>query len=172
VKKGGIHFGVDPDATYQLIRAIRQETELTLITKLTPNVTDITLLAKAAISAGTDALSLINAPLAMAIDIETRRSKLGRNITGGLTGPAIKPIAVRMVWQVVQVVNVPVIGVGGISCAEDALEFIIAGASAVQIGTYNFVDPMTLPKTIEGIKSYMIRHKMRVLKDLIKSFEA
>jgi dihydroorotate dehydrogenase (NAD+) catalytic subunit len=108
----------------------------------------------------------------MAIDIETRRSKLGRNITGGLTGPAIKPIAVRMVWQVVQVVNVPVIGVGGISCAEDALEFIIAGASAVQIGTYNFVDPMTLPKTIEGIKSYMIRHKMRVLKDLIKSFEA
>jgi dihydroorotate dehydrogenase (NAD+) catalytic subunit len=172
VKKGGIHFGVDPDATYQLIRAIRQETDLTLITKLTPNVTDITLLAKAAISAGTDALSLINAPLAMAIDIETRRSKLGRNITGGLTGPAIKPIAVRMVWQVVQVVNVPVIGVGGITCAEDALEFIIAGASAVQIGTYNLVDPMTLPKTIEGIKAYMIRHKIRVLKDLIKSFEA
>ena len=172
VKKGGIQFGVDPDATYQVIRAIRQETDLTLITKLTPNVTDITLLAKAAISAGTDALSLINGPLAMAIDIETRRSKLGRNITGGLTGPAIKPIAVRMVWQVAQVVNVPVIGVGGITCAEDALEFMIAGASAVQIGTFNFVDPTILLKTIEGIKAYMIRHKMRGLKDLIKSFEA
>jgi dihydroorotate dehydrogenase (NAD+) catalytic subunit len=171
VKKGGMQFGIDPDATYQVISAIRRETDLTLITKLTPDVTDITLLAKAAISAGTDALSLINGPLAMAIDIETRRSKLGRNITGGLTGPAIKPIAVRMVWQVAQAVNVPIIGIGGITCAEDALEFIIAGASAVQIGTYNFVDPTALLKTIEGIKAYMARHKIKVFKDLIKSLK-
>lgn len=171
VKKGGRQFGIDPDATYQVIRAIRRETDLTLITKLTPDVTDIALLAKAAISAGADALSLINGPLAMAIDIETRRSKLGRNITGGLTGPAIKPIAVRMVWQVAQAVNVPIIGIGGITCAEDALEFIIAGASAVQIGTYNFVDPTALLKTIEGIKAYMARHKIKIFKDLIKSLK-
>jgi dihydroorotate dehydrogenase (NAD+) catalytic subunit len=171
VKKGGMHFGTDPDATYQAIKAIRQETDLTVITKLTPNVTDITEFAKAAVSAGTDVISLINAPLAMAIDIETRKPKLGKNITGGLTGPAVKPIAVRMVWQVAQAVDVPIIGVGGITCAEDALEFVIAGASAVQIGTYNLVDPTSLVKTIEGIKAYMVRKKIRRLRDLIKSLE-
>ena len=171
VKKGGMHFGTDPDATYQAIKAIRQETDLTVITKLTPNVTDITEFAKAAVSAGTDVISLINAPLAMAIDIETRKPKLGKNITGGLTGPAVKPIAVRMVWQVAQAVGVPIIGVGGITCAEDALEFVIAGASAVQIGTYNLVDPTSLVKTIEGIKAYMVRKKIRRLRDLIKSLE-
>lgn len=169
VKKGGMHFGTDPDATYQAIKAIRQETDLTIITKLTPNVTDITLFAKAAVSAGTDALSLINGPLAMAIDIETQKPKLGKNITGGLTGPAIKPIAVRMVWQVAQAVDVPLIGVGGITSAEDALEFIIAGASAVQVGTYNLVDPTALPKIVEGIEAYMARKKIRKFKDLIKS---
>lgn len=171
VKKGGMHFGTDPDATYQAIKAIRQETDLTIITKLTPNVTDITLFAKVAVSAGTDALSLINGPLAMAIDIETRRPKLGKNITGGLTGPAIKPIAVRMVWQVAQTVGVPLIGVGGITSAEDALEFIIAGASAVQIGTYNLVDPTALPKITEGIKAYMARKKVKRFRDLIKSLQ-
>lgn len=171
VKKGGMHFGTDPDATYQAIKAIRQETDLTVITKLTPNVTDITEFAKAAVSAGTDAISLINAPLAMAIDIETRKPKLGKNITGGLTGPAVKPIAVRMVWQVAQAVDVPIIGVGGITCAEDALEFVIAGASAVQIGTYNLVDPTSLVKTIDGIEAYMVRKKIRRLRDLIKSLE-
>ena len=171
VKKGGMHFGTDPDATYQAIKAIRQETDLTVITKLTPNVTDITEFAKAAVSAGTDAISLINAPLAMAIDIETRKPKLGKNITGGLTGPAVKPIAVRMVWQVAQAVDVPIIGVGGITCAEDALEFVIAGASAVQIGTYNLIDPTSLLKTIEGIKAYMVRKKVRQFSNLIKSLE-
>jgi dihydroorotate dehydrogenase (NAD+) catalytic subunit len=171
VKKGGMHFGTDPDATYQAIKAIRQETDLTVITKLTPNVTDITEFAKATVSAGTDAITLINAPLAMAIDIETRKPKLGKNITGGLTGPAVKPIAVRMVWQVARAVDVPIIGVGGIACAEDALEFVIAGASAVQIGTYNLVDPTSLMKTIDGIEAYMVRKKIRRLRDLIKSLE-
>ena len=171
VKKGGMHFGTDPEATFQAIKAIRQETDLTVITKLTPNVTDITEFAKAAVSAGTDAISLINAPLAMTVDIETRKPKLGKNITGGLTGPAVKPIAVRMVWQVAQAVDVPIIGVGGIACAEDALEFIIAGASAVQIGTYNLVDPTSLVKTIDGIEAYMVRKKIRRLRDLIKSLE-
>jgi len=171
VKKGGMHFGTDPDATYQVIKAIRQETDMTIITKLTPNVTDITEFAKASVSAGTDALSLINAPLAMAVDVETKKPKLGKNITGGLTGPAVKPIAVRMVWQVAQAVDVPIIGVGGITCAEDALEFVIAGASAVQIGTYNLVDPTSLVKTIDGIEAYMVRKKIRRLRDLIKSLE-
>jgi dihydroorotate dehydrogenase (NAD+) catalytic subunit len=171
VKKGGMHFGTDPDATYQAIKAIRQETDLTVITKLTPNVTDITEFAKAAVSAGTDAISLINAPLAMAIDIETRKPKLGKNITGGLTGPALKPIGVRMVWQVAQAVDLPIIGIGGITCAEDALEYVIAGASAVQIGTYNLIDPTSLLKTIEGIKAYMVRKKIKQFKDLIKSLE-
>jgi len=171
VKKGGMHFGTDPDATYQVIKAIRQETDLTVITKLTPNVTDITEFAKAAVSAGTDALSLINAPLAMAIDIETRKPKLGKNITGGLTGPALKPIGVRMVWQVAKAVRVPIIGIGGITCAEDALEYVIAGASAVQIGTYNLIDPTSLVKTIEGIKAYMVRKKITHFKNLVKSLE-
>lgn len=171
VKKGGMHFGTDPDATYQAIKAIREETDLTVITKLTPNVTDITEFAKAAVSAGTDAISLINAPLAMAIDIETRKPKLGKNITGGLTGPALKPIGVRMVWQVAQAVDLPIIGIGGITCAEDALEYVIAGASAVQIGTYNLIDPTSLVKTIEGIKVYMVRKKIKKFKDLIKSLE-
>lgn len=171
VKKGGMHFGTDPDATYQAIKAIREETDLTVITKLTPNVTDITEFAKAAVSAGTDAISLINAPLAMAIDIETRKPKLGKNITGGLTGPALKPIGVRMVWQVAQAVDLPIIGIGGITCAEDALEYVIAGASAVQIGTYNLIDPTSLVKTIEGIKVYMVRKKIKNFKDLIKSLE-
>jgi dihydroorotate dehydrogenase (NAD+) catalytic subunit len=171
VKKGGMHFGTDPDATYQVIKAIRESTSLTVITKLTPNVTDITEFARAAVSAGTDALSLINAPLAMAIDVETLKPKLGKNVTGGLTGPAVKPIAVRMVWQVANVVDVPIIGVGGITCAEDALEFIIAGASAIQIGSYNLVDPSSLVKTIEGIKAYMLRKKINRFRDLIKSLE-
>ncbi len=171
VKKGGMHFGTDPDGTYQAVKAVRGATNLTVITKLTPNVTDITEFARAAVSAGTDALSLINAPLAMAIDIETRKPTLGRNVTGGLTGPAVRPIAVRMVWQVAQAVDVPVIGVGGITCAEDALEFIIAGASAVQIGSYNLVDPTSLVKTIDGIEAYMVRKRVRRLRDLVKSLE-
>ncbi len=171
VKKGGMQFGVDPDSTYQVVKAIRQETDLTLVTKLTPNVTDVAVIAKAAVSAETDAISLINSPLAMVIDIEKRRSRLGRNLTGGISGPAIRPIAVRMVWQVAQAVSVPVIGAGGITCAEDALQFIIAGASAVQIGAYNLIDPTCLITTIDGIEAYLIRKKIGRLRDLIKSLE-
>jgi dihydroorotate dehydrogenase (NAD+) catalytic subunit len=171
VKKGGIQFGVDPDSTYQVVKAIRQETDLTLVTKLTPNVTDITVIAKAAVSAETDAISLINSPLAMVIDIEKRRSRLGRNLTGGISGPAIRPIAVRLVWQVAQAVSIPVIGAGGITCAEDALQFIIAGASAVQIGAYNFVDPTIMIRVIEGIEAYMNRKNIDKLSSLIGSLE-
>jgi len=170
-KKGGMQFGIDPELTYQVVKAIRKETDLTLITKLTPNVTDVTVIAKAAVSGGTDALSLISGSLAMVVDIEKRRSRLGRNLTGGLSGPAIRPIAVRMVWQVAQVVSVPIIGVGGITCAEEALEFIIAGATAIQIGTYNLVDPTSLIKTIDGIEGYLVRKKIRSVRDLIKTLK-
>jgi len=170
-KKGGMQFGIDPELTYQVVKAIRKETDLTLITKLTPNVTDVTVIAKAAVSGGADALSLISGSLAMVVDIEKRRSRLGRNLTGGLSGPAIRPIAVRMVWQVAQVVSVPIIGVGGITCAEEALEFIIAGATAIQIGTYNLVDPTSLIKTIDGIEGYLVRKKIRSVRDLIKTLK-
>ena len=171
VKKGGMHFGTDPDATYQAIKAIRQETDLTVITKLTPNVTDITEFAKAAVSAGTDAISLINAPLAMAIDIETRKPKLGKNITGGLTGPACQTHRRPDGMAGRTGCGCSHYRVGGITCAEDALGFIIAGASAVQIGTYNLVDPTVLLKTIDGIEAYMVRKKIHQLQDLIKSLE-
>jgi dihydroorotate dehydrogenase (NAD+) catalytic subunit len=171
VNKGGMQFGTDPEATYQVVKAVRQATDHTLITKLSPNITDIVVMAEAAVMGGTDAISLINAPLAMAIDVETRRSRLGRNLTGGLTGPAIKPIAVRMVWQVAQAVDVPIIGVGGITSAQDALEFIIAGASAIQIGTYNLVDPTSLIKTINGIESYMVRKQIAGIGELVKSMD-
>lgn len=171
VKKGGMQFGTDPEAVLDVVSAVRQETDLTLITKLTPNVGDIVSMAGAAVKAGSDAISLINAPLAMAIDIETKRSRLGLNLTGGLTGPAIRPIAVRMVREVAVAVNIPVIGVGGITSARDALEFIIAGASAVQIGTYNLVDPTSLVETIAGIEAYMVRKEIASIQELIKSLE-
>ena len=170
-QKGGMQFGIDPELTYQVVKAIRKETDLTLIAKLTPNVTDITVIAKAAVSGGANALSLISGSLAMVVDIEKKRSRLGRNLTGGLSGPAIRPIAVRMVWQVAQVVSVPIIGVGGITCAEEALEFIIAGATAIQIGTYNLVDPTGLIKTIDGIEGYLVRKKIRSVRELIKTLE-
>jgi dihydroorotate dehydrogenase (NAD+) catalytic subunit len=152
VKKGGMTFGIDPKAIKELIEEVRAATKLPLIAKLSPNVTDITVIAKAAVSAGADALSLINTVLGMAIDIKTKKPKLA-TVTGGLSGPAIKPIAIRMVWQVAQVVKVPLIGIGGIMTAEDAYEFLLAGASAVQIGTANFVDVYTPLKIIEGLKA-------------------
>ena len=145
-------FGIDPKAIKELIEEVRAATKLPLIAKLSPNVTDITVIAKAAVSAGADALSLINTVLGMAIDIKTKKPKLA-TVTGGLSGPAIKPIAIRMVWQVAQVVKVPLIGIGGIMTAEDAYEFLLAGASAVQIGTANFVDVYTPLKIIEGLKA-------------------
>ena len=154
VKEGGLSFGTDPKVIYLLVKRLKEVCELPLILKLTPNVTDIKEVAKAAEEGGADILSLINTVLAMAVDVDTQRPKLG-NIVGGLSGPAIRPIAVRMVWEVSGAVNIPIIGMGGIMKAEDALEFVIAGASAVAVGTANFVDPRTPLKVIEGIGRYL-----------------
>jgi dihydroorotate dehydrogenase (NAD+) catalytic subunit len=170
IKCGGIAFGVDPDTAHNLIKVIRDETDLPLVVKLSPNVTDIAEMAKCVEDAGADAISLINTITSMVIDIETRRPKLA-NITGGLSGPAIRPVAVRMVWQVAQTVKVPVIGVGGIMNASDALEFLIAGASAVQVGTANFVNPRTTIEVIEGIQQYLVEKGLSCVKDIIGALE-
>ncbi|MGB9596456.1 MAG: dihydroorotate dehydrogenase, partial [Candidatus Poribacteria bacterium] len=166
VSKGGMQFGSDSQMTYDLIKSLRCATDLPLIVKLSPNVTDITIIAKSAEEAGADALSLINTILGMSIDIKNRKPKLG-NITGGLSGPAIRPIAVRMVWQVFNVVKIPLIGMGGIMTADDALEFIIAGATAISIGTANFVNPNTAVEVIKGIENYMNENKFSDINDLI-----
>lgn len=165
VKSGGIAFGVDPQAAFDVISAVRKRISKTLIVKLSPNVTDITLIARSVADAGADCLSLINTLTGMVIDIETRRPKLA-NITGGLSGPAIRPVAVRMVWQVAQAVSVPIIGIGGIMTASDALEFLIAGASAVQVGTANFVNPRATLDIIEGIETFMVQHHIEKLSDI------
>jgi dihydroorotate dehydrogenase (NAD+) catalytic subunit len=170
VKAGGMAFGVDPQAAYSVIQAVRKQTSKPLIAKLSPNVSDITEIALAVQEAGADCLSLINTITAMVIDIDTRRPKLA-NITGGLSGPAIKPVAVRMVWQVAQVANIPVIGIGGIMNAEDALEFFIAGASAIQVGTANFINPRATTEIIDGIESYLERKSIPSLKEIIGSME-
>ena len=166
VKEKGLIFGTDPEQTFSLVKKLGEITDIPLIVKLTPNVTDITKIAQASQEAGAEALSLINTVLGMSIDVETRKPKLG-NITGGLSGPAIRPIAVRMMWQTFQKVNLPLIGMGGITDAEDALEFILAGASAVAIGTANFIDPKTALEVIEGIKQYMQVKGIKNFKDLI-----
>ncbi|MDO8282792.1 MAG: dihydroorotate dehydrogenase [Thermodesulfovibrionia bacterium] len=147
-------FGTDPNVTSNVVSAVRKATTLPLIVKLSPNVTDIAYMAKVAEDAGADALSLINTLVGMAIDIRTRRPKLA-NITGGLSGPAIKPVAVRMVWQCSKAVKIPIIGMGGIISAEDAIEFLIAGASAIAVGTGNFVTPLASMNVLEGIEKYM-----------------
>ena len=169
VKKGGMRFGADPDMTFEVVKAIRNATDLTVIPKLTPNVTDVTVFAKVCEEAGADALTCFNGPAGMAIDIKTRRSKLGKNLTGGVGGPWFKPIALRLMWQVAQAVNIPIIGVGGITNAEDALEFFIAGATAIQIGTYNLIDPQVTIKTIAGLRKYLIDNRMSNIKDVIGS---
>ena len=166
VEKGGMFFCFDPKATLELVKTVRQATSLPLIVKLSPNVTDVTLIANQAEKAGADAVSLINTVLGMAIDIETRDSRLGTK-TGGLSGPAIKPIAVRMVWQAAQVVKIPIIGVGGIMTGEDAIEFFLAGASAVQVGTANFVDTQAPIRIVEEIKDYLASHNIDRYQDLI-----
>lgn len=163
---GGKSFGMDEKGTYGIVKAIRKNTNKTIIAKLTPNVTDISSIAQAAESAGADALSLINTVTGMAIDIKTRRPKLG-NITGGLSGPAIKPIAIRMVWEVSQVVNIPIIGIGGIMNVEDVIEFLLAGASAVQIGTGAFVHPTILEDTVLDLEDYLVKNNYPSIKDLI-----
>lgn len=165
VKKGGIAFGVNPKSAYEVTKAVREKTSKTLIVKLSPNVTDISEIAVSAVDAGADSLSLINTITGMSIDINTRRSRLA-NITGGLSGPAIRPIALRMVWQTAQKVKVPVIGVGGIVSAEDAIEFFIAGATAVQIGTANFVNPRATIEIIEGIEKYLADRNIASLSEI------
>lgn len=166
VKKGGMIFGTDPKETYKVVQAVRKKTSLPLIIKLSPNVTDITVIAKAAEDAGADALSLINTLLGMAIDINSLRPLLA-NITGGLSGPAVKPVALRMVWEVYHSVKIPIIGIGGITKASDALEFMIAGASAVEIGTANFIDPTSTLKILEGIKIYCLEKGIDDINSLI-----
>jgi len=169
VKQGGIAFCSDPRMTYRLVRAVRKSTQLPLIVKLSPNVTDIDFLAKIAEEGGADAVSLVNTFKAMAINIHSRKPELG-NIIGGLSGPAIKPIALRMVWEVSQRVKIPVIGMGGIVKAEDAIEFILAGASAIQIGTANLVNPQTSTEVIQGIKKYLTDNKIHHVRRLIGLF--
>ena len=169
IKKGGIVFGTDPQMVYLLVRQVRKATKLTLIVKLSPNVTDIALMAKSAEDGGADAVSLVNTFRAMAVNIHTRKPELG-NIIGGLSGPAIKPIALRMVWEVSQAVKIPIIGIGGIMNVEDAIEFILVGASAIQIGTANLINPKTGIEVINGIKSYLIDNKINHIQKLIGAF--
>ncbi|MDM8543953.1 dihydroorotate dehydrogenase [Desulfococcaceae bacterium HSG9] len=166
VKAGGIAFGTDAKAAYNVVKAVRESTQLPTIVKLSPNVTDITVIAKSAEDAGADAISLINTLTGMAVDLGTRRPHLA-NITGGLSGPAIKPVALRMVWQTVQTVNIPVIGIGGIMNVDDALEFLVVGAAAVQIGTANFINPHIAIDVIDGIMKYMQENKIRKITELI-----
>jgi dihydroorotate dehydrogenase (NAD+) catalytic subunit len=166
VKKGGVAFSADPDIAAAVTRAVRESTELPVIVKLSPNVTDITLIARAVEQAGADAVSLINTLIGMAIDLQTKRPRLA-NIIGGLSGPAIKPVALRMVYQVARSVSIPVIGIGGIESAEDALEFMLAGATAVQIGTANLINPKATEEVVEGISEYVIQEKLQSIRDMI-----
>jgi dihydroorotate dehydrogenase (NAD+) catalytic subunit len=168
IKEGGIQFGCSLQGTFDVVSAVRKVTRLPVIPKLTPNVTDVASFAHAAEDAGADAVSLVNTFLAMVVDVETRRPKIS-NIVGGLSGPAIRPIAVRMVYECRQTVRIPIIGMGGIADARDALEFIIAGATAVQVGTANFVDPFIWPKLLDGIRDYLQRHRIERVTDLVGS---
>jgi dihydroorotate dehydrogenase (NAD+) catalytic subunit len=171
IKEGGIQFGCSLAGTFDVVSAVRKVTRLPVIPKLTPNVTDVASFARAAEDAGADAVSLVNTFLAMVIDVETRRPKIS-NIVGGLSGPAIRPIAVRMVYECGQAVKIPVIGMGGIADARDALEFMIAGATAVQVGTANFVDPFIWSKLLDGMREYMGRHNIERVSDLVGTIDA
>ena len=166
VKQGGMAFGVTASGASEVVKAVREVYKKTLIVKLSPNVTDITEIARAVEGAGADSVSLINTLLGMAIDAEKRRPILS-TITGGMSGAAVKPIALRMVWQVSKAVNIPVIGLGGIMNWKDAVEFLLAGASAIQIGTANFIDPAITVKVSEGINDYLDRHGFTSVKDII-----
>ena len=166
IKAGGITFGCSLQGTHAVVEAVRRVTRLPVIPKLTPNVTDIGSFARAAEEAGADAVSLVNTFLAMAIDIETHRPKLA-NVVGGLSGPAIRPIAVRMVYECHQSVRIPIIGMGGIMTADDVVEYLIAGATAVQVGTANFVDPFIWPKLLSGLTAYLERHGHAAVTDIV-----
>ena len=170
VKEGGMAFGVTCAGAASVVRAVRAIYDKTLIVKLSPNVTDITEIARAVEAEGADSISMINTLLGMAIDAEKRRPILS-TITGGLSGPAVKPIALRMVWQTSQAVKVPIIGMGGIASATDAIEFLLAGASAVEVGTYNFVDPAVTTQIVDGIEVYMLRHGITDIQDLIGALD-
>ncbi|MBH17553.1 MAG: dihydroorotate dehydrogenase [Acidobacteriota bacterium] len=170
IKAGGITFGNSAVGTSEVVQAVRSVTKLPIIPKLTPNVTDIAGIARAAEEAGADAVSLVNTFLAMAIDVETRRPALSNGV-GGLSGPAIRPIAVRMVYECSQAVTIPIIGMGGIMTARDVLEFIIAGATAVQVGTANFVNPNLWPKLLADLKEYLSRHNIERVQDLVGTLE-
>jgi dihydroorotate dehydrogenase (NAD+) catalytic subunit len=170
IKEGGIQFGCSLNGTYDVVSAVRKATTLPLIPKLTPNVTDVSSFARAAEDAGADAVSLVNTFLAMVIDVETRRPKIS-NVVGGLSGPAIRPIAVRMVWECRQAVRIPIVGMGGIADARDAIEFMLAGATAVQVGTANFVDPFIWPKLIDGLADYLRRHHIGRAADLVGALD-
>ncbi len=171
VKKGGLSFGTDPKVAAMVTRKVKEETDLPVIIKLTPNVTDIAAVAAAVEKAGADALSLINTLTGMSVDLKSRKPHL-KNITGGLSGPAIKPVALRMVWQVVKRVAIPVIGIGGIVNAVDALEFLMVGAKAVQVGTANFINPYATTDILEGMQNYLQDNNIKDINKLIGTFNA
>ena len=170
VKEGGMAFGVTCAGAASVVRAVRAVYDKTLIVKLSPNVTDITEIARAVEAEGADAVSMINTLLGMAIDAERRRPVLS-TVTGGLSGPAVKPIALRMVWQTAQAIKLPIIGMGGIATASDAIEFLLAGASAIEVGTYNFVDPTATVKIVDGIEDYLRRHGFSSVHDLVGALQ-
>ena len=170
VKQGGMAFGVNPESAAQVVSAVRKAYDKTLIVKLSPNVTDITEIARAVEGAGADSVSLINTMLGMAIDAEKRRPILS-TVTGGMSGPAVKPVALRMVWQTAKAVKIPVIGLGGICSATDAIEFLLAGASAIQIGTANFIDPSISEKVVDGIADYLQRHNFNSVQEIIGALD-
>jgi dihydroorotate dehydrogenase (NAD+) catalytic subunit len=166
VKKGGVAFGTVPEMAATVTAAVRRATSLPLIIKLSPNVTDIVVMAKAVEEAGADAVSLINTLIGMAINPQTRKPRLA-NVIGGLSGPAIKPVALRMVWQVASAVSIPVIGIGGISTVDDALEFLLAGATAIQVGTANFYDPAASEAIIQGLQTFLLEQQELSVRDII-----
>lgn len=170
VKEGGMAFGTSACSAAEVVKAVRKVYNKSLIVKLSPNVTDITEIARAVEAEGANSVSLINTLLGMAIDINKRKPILS-TVTGGLSGPCVKPVALRMVWQVYNSVNIPIIGMGGISSWEDAIEFILAGSSAIQIGTYNFIDPTISEKVVEGIQAYLDKNNIKHVKDLIGAIQ-
>jgi len=170
VKKGGMAFGGDPRMTHEVVSAVRRATRRPVIPKLSPNVSDITVFARVCEEAGASAVSCINTLLGLVVDVEKRRPRLAFG-TGGLSGPAIRPIAVRMAWQAARAVRIPVIGIGGITCAEDALEFLIAGCRAVQVGTANFVDPGVYERINSGLTAYLDRHGLASIRDVVGTLQ-
>jgi dihydroorotate dehydrogenase (NAD+) catalytic subunit len=170
IKEGSCLFSSNLDLFRRVIDAVRKKTKLPMIPKLAPDIANIRAFAKAAEECGADAISLINSVPAMAIDVETRKPKLG-NVTGGLSGPAIRPIAVKLVWEAARAVKIPVMGIGGIACAADALEFLIAGASAVAVGTANFTHPPTALEVVSGIEAYLVRHGLNSVRELVGSLK-